>query len=131
MTTALDHVLGKLDGKVKSGEGWSARCPAHEDHRQSLSVSQGEKGVVLKCHRECATEDICAAMGLTLADLFDTNGNGKRQIVAEYDYTDEDGNLLYQAVRFDPKDFRQRRRVNGAWVWSLATCAACRTACPA
>ena len=119
MTAALDHVLEKLDGKVKSGEGWSARCPAHEDHRQSLSVSQGEKGVVLKCHRECATEDICAAMGLTLADLFDTNGNGKKQIVAEYDYTDEEGNLLYQAVRLDPKDFRQRRRVNGSWEWKL------------
>ncbi len=40
--------------------------------------------------------------------------------MAEYDYTDEDGLLLYQTVRFDPKDFKQRRPdgKNG-WVWNI------------
>src|SRR4029077_16493261 len=33
-----------------------------------------------------------------------------------YDYTDEKGTLLYQNVRFDPKDFRQRRP-NGKDGW--------------
>ncbi len=48
-------------------------------------------------------------------------------VVATYDYTDERGVLLYQVVRYDPKDFRQRRplsRVVGVmytheWEWSL------------
>jgi 5S rRNA maturation endonuclease (ribonuclease M5) len=41
-----------------------------------------------------------------------------KQTVAEYDYTDENGARLYQVVRFEPKDFRQRRSDgNGGWVW--------------
>ena len=42
------------------------------------------------------------------------------RIVAAYDYTDEKGLLLYQTVRFDPKDFKQRQPdgKNG-WIWNL------------
>jgi hypothetical protein len=35
------------------------------------------------------------------------------EIVAEYDYRDETGDLLFQVVRFEPKDFRQRVRWAG------------------
>lgn len=35
--------------------------------------------------------------------------SGRPRIVATYDYTDEAGTLLYQSVRYDPKDFKQRR----------------------
>jgi archaellum biogenesis ATPase FlaH len=46
--------------------------------------------------------------------------NGKPKIVATYDYRDEQGILLYQVVRFDPKDFRQRRpKDGGGWTWSV------------
>lgn len=42
------------------------------------------------------------------------------QIVATYDYRDEKSELLYQVVRFEPKDFRQRRpKVGGGWDWSV------------
>jgi hypothetical protein len=47
-------------------------------------------------------------------------GQGRGQIVATYDYVNEDGELLYQAVRYDPKDFRQRApRPDGSWNWSI------------
>jgi hypothetical protein len=47
-------------------------------------------------------------------------GNGLRQIVATYDYRDERGKLLFQVVRYDPKDFRQRcPKPGGGWVWSV------------
>ena len=37
-----------------------------------------------------------------------------------YDYRDEGGTLLYQVVRYTPKDFRQRRPDgNGGWVYEL------------
>ena len=50
--------------------GWSARCPAHEDRRPSLSVSEGENGTVLvHCHAGCEFEQICDAVGLRGADL--------------------------------------------------------------
>ncbi|WP_259695913.1 toprim domain-containing protein [Pseudomonas frederiksbergensis] len=43
-----------------------------------------------------------------------------RRMSACYDYTDEDGHVLYQVVRFEPKDFRQRHPDgNGGWVWSV------------
>jgi putative DNA primase/helicase len=41
-------------------------------------------------------------------------------ICPTYDYTDEGGGVLYQVVRHDPKDFRQRRPDgSGGWIWSL------------
>jgi len=44
----------------------------------------------------------------------------KREIVATYDYTDADGQLTYQVVRFEPKTFGQRRPAgDGAWIWGL------------
>src|SRR5262245_55268962 len=43
-----------------------------------------------------------------------------RRVVAVYDYRDEDGRLLYQTVRYEPKDFRQRRPDGqGGWVYRL------------
>jgi hypothetical protein len=42
-------------------------------------------------------------------------------MVATYDYVDENGELLLQVCRFDPKDFRQRRRDphKAGWTWSV------------
>ena len=40
-------------------------------------------------------------------------------IAATYDYRDEESKLLYQVVRFYPKEFRQRKPDgNGGWEWS-------------
>ncbi len=50
------------------------------------------------------------------------------KIVAAYDYVDESGALIFQVVRFDPKDFRQRRparpdddptKIHSGWVWEV------------
>ena len=42
------------------------------------------------------------------------------KIVKTYDYRDETGELLFQVVRFEPKDFKQRRPDGrGGWVWKL------------
>jgi hypothetical protein len=81
--TPLETLLGKLPGAKKAGSGWSARCPAHDDQRASLSVSEGDDGTALvKCHAGCDTSAVLAAVGLKLADLFATRGekassNGK------------------------------------------------------
>jgi len=69
--TPLELLLSKLPGVKKSGSGWSARCPVHDDRRASLSVSTGDDGrVLLRCHAGCDTAAIVAAVGLKLADLF-------------------------------------------------------------
>jgi hypothetical protein len=42
------------------------------------------------------------------------------RIAKVYPYTDEGGALLFQVVRVEPKDFRQRRPDGlGGWVWNL------------
>jgi hypothetical protein len=43
------------------------------------------------------------------------------RVVAAFDYTDTDGVLLYQVLKYvEPKNFRQRRPDgNGGWIWNL------------
>lgn len=119
-----DELAARLDGR-KAGNGWSAKCPAHEDRNASLSVAEGQDGcVLLKCHAGCASDAVVAAIGIRMADLFPprTNTTGAaRRIVATYPYHDETGRMLFEAVRYAPKDFRQRKP-NGAggWKWTLA-----------
>jgi putative DNA primase/helicase len=46
---------------------------------------------------------------------------GGKRIVATYDYTNTNGDLLFQVARYEPKDFRQRRPDgNGGWIWKMA-----------
>jgi len=72
--TPMERILNALadhncDAK-QNGNGWSARCPAHEDRRPSLSVSEGDDGRALVwCHAGCTVESICDAAGLRVADL--------------------------------------------------------------
>lgn len=43
-----------------------------------------------------------------------------RRVIATYPYTDEAGELLFEVVRHEPKDFRQRRPDgNGGFIWNL------------
>ncbi|MDG2570617.1 hypothetical protein P7L87_23950 [Vibrio parahaemolyticus] len=42
------------------------------------------------------------------------------RVVASYDYVDEEGELLFQVLRMEPKTFRQRRpRPEGGWEYSV------------
>lgn len=58
-------------GPRGSGLRLRARCPVHESRGLTLAVSQGRSGAVVRCHAECATADVLAAIGLTWNDLFD------------------------------------------------------------
>jgi hypothetical protein len=58
---------------TRAGDGWSCRCPAHDDRTPSLSINVGDDGrVLLNCHRNpaCSVDAITAAVGLTRRDLF-------------------------------------------------------------
>ncbi len=68
--TAQD-ILHRLQS-VRGGRGqWTARCPAHDDRQNSLSVSEGnDRRVLLHCHAGCDVDKITAALGLSPSDLF-------------------------------------------------------------
>lgn len=133
--TAAERLYDLLSerGKVRGGpEKFQAQCPAHPDTNPSLSVMVGREGdrAVVKCHADCATADILTALGLTPSDLFDEvktrevrpapSGGKFGKTVATYEYCDEAGNLLFQVLRTEDKQFPQRRpNGTGGWVWSL------------
>lgn len=120
MTT--QEFLSLLRGIKKNGNGWMALCPLHNDKQNSLSVSEGNNGrVVIHCHAGCSFEAICMALNVDAKEL---TGNGlkasqstltshtnqrQKHIVDVHDYKDENGALLYQNVRFEPKSFQQRK----------------------
>ena len=98
--TPVERLLAKLPDAKQARKGWSAHCPAHEDRRASLSIDEGEDGrALVMCHAGCKADAICAAVGLRVVDLMPTantiptpskpRSNGKRCIVAQYDYRDE------------------------------------------
>lgn len=125
-------ILPKLAHIKKSGAGFVARCPAHEDNRASLSIGPGrDQPVVLHCHAGCDSDSILAAIGLTYADLSKPREQRRSDddvwtpagpAIAVYDYRDEAGELLYQVLRTANKDFRQRtpdHTAKSGWAWRL------------
>lgn len=76
---SLDQLLDCFDGVRKSGSGYEARCPCHEDEKASLSIGSGYKGPVLKCHAGCPTESILSAVGITWQQLFGVPGQASQR----------------------------------------------------
>lgn len=113
----IDVALSRLEGVRKIAGGWQAKCPCHDDKHQSLSVAEKDNKIMLYCHAGCQFNDIIKAL-----DLLPDRTSDTPIITNTYDYTDSDGNLLYQVVRYHPKSFRQRRPDpdhRGEWLWNL------------
>jgi 5S rRNA maturation endonuclease (ribonuclease M5) len=125
-------LLPKLEGIRKSGGSYMALCPAHDDSRASLSITEGkDQPVVLKCHAGCESVDILAKLGLTWEDLCNPRERQEQprgewtphgEAVAVYDYVDEAGTLLFQVLRTAGKQFPQRvpdRTRKSGYRWTL------------
>jgi putative DNA primase/helicase len=107
----LEDILARLEGVKKNGSGFIAKCPSHADSTPSLSVTEPDGRILLHCFANCATEDVLAKINLTMGDLF-VNGHAAPRDVASYAYEDEEGTTLFEVVRYEPKDFRQRREAS-------------------
>lgn len=69
----LREILSRFDVKrgPRGEDGYyECRCPAHDDRKASLIIGPGETGVRVKCLANCLTEDVLAAVGLSMRDLF-------------------------------------------------------------
>lgn len=122
MSVDLPQFLDGLQGVRRSGRGWIARCPAHDDRDPSLSVHERDGKVLLHCHAGCTPQAVCSALGIELRELFTdaTSRSSEARVTATYDYVDEHGTLVFQVVRYEPKDFRQRRPDGrGSWIWNM------------
>ena len=135
----LGQIFPNLSGLRKGGDGYVAKCPAHDDRKASLSIAEVPGRILLKCHAGCETETIVRQLGITWKDLFDKSikspsfhslGNSRDRASTKpdfgnqsvryfssphakvhqiYPYVDAEGRLQYENVRFYPKDFRPRR----------------------
>ncbi|MBY0109655.1 MAG: hypothetical protein K2X90_00940 [Candidatus Babeliaceae bacterium] len=76
----INLIVAKTGAAAKgNGRQFSMRCPAHEDTRASLSVSEGhDRRVLLFCHAGCTIKAICDALGIKEKDLFPKNKIGAR-----------------------------------------------------
>jgi AAA domain len=114
------EILRLLKRVRREGNGWMAQCPAHPDGNPSLSIRESEGRVLVHCYAGCPVEAVVAALGLQMAHLFVERRKPPPRIVATYPYVDERGQLLFETVRLDPKNFKQRRPDgNGGWIWNL------------
>ena len=125
-TPTLEQVLAALrrQGKrvQKAGSGWLGFCPVHGDgDRPSLSLTERDGKLLLNCHaRHCAYAEILGSLGFEASSNGIDSGRMSRREIAAYDYRNERGELLSQNVRFEPKDFRQRRPDGGGgWIWNM------------
>jgi hypothetical protein len=116
----LARVVAALEraGCRRGGPRGDWQCPAHEDHTPSLSVHEGTDGrALLHCHAGCQPEQVAAALGLTMPDLFpepdhdqaDDDWTPRGPAIATYRYTDEAGRLLFAVCRTADKQFPQWR----------------------
>jgi hypothetical protein len=67
-----ETIAGALGGR-RTGVGWMAPCPAHDDREPSLSIRHGDDGKVLvRCHAGCDQGRVIAV--LRSRGLWDQNG---------------------------------------------------------
>jgi hypothetical protein len=70
--------------------------------------------------RRASTADISNMLAAAIESV-ESKPTGR--VIAAYDYTDINGELLYQVLRYEPKRFSQRRPDGkGGWIWSIDDC---------
>ncbi len=108
--SSIDLVLERVGHCEWRNGYYMASCPAHEDRKPSLSITQGEDGkVLLHCFAGCEKAKILAALGLDAGDLFPAPANGARnghkktggKPTATWEIRDAGGELQAIHVRFD------------------------------
>jgi hypothetical protein len=123
---SAESIARALNGH-RSGEGWAACCPCHDDRKESFSINVENDKILVHCHRGCSQSAVIQALrDRGLWPSHDSTSRPRatrrrakqrkckgRRIVAEYPYRDAAGNVLYKKLRFEPKDFAFDRSLKG------------------
>lgn len=110
---------------ARRGSGLT-HCPAHSDIHPSLSVSEKDGKPLFHCQAGCSQEAVITVLrerGLWGEAKVAPSPHSQpptKRIVATFPYEDEAGCPLFEAVRYEPKDFRLRcPNGNGGFVYNL------------
>lgn len=138
-------------GKKADNTRWTACCPAHDDNNPSLSLRQEGEKVLVHCFAGCTQQEVISALkakGLWHQenlhyepllpsyshlvkggqDMPPLEEKSEKQLIATYDYFDDDGQtLLYAVERWEweeggkrKKSFSQKRPDGqGGWIYKL------------
>lgn len=94
-----------------SSDGDYVHC-SREEHAGSIALTDASNTYAHRAAGECA----CGITHREDANTWRYWRDGWKEIECAYDYRDEHGKLLFQAVRLLPKDFAQRKPlVGGGW----------------
>jgi 5S rRNA maturation endonuclease (ribonuclease M5) len=128
----IGDVLNALQSHGKkfkrSGDGYQAQCPAHDDTNPSLSIKEGLLGgVLLNCFASCPEDAILRALDLPRSAVLPAREGSdewtpRGPALDIYRYTDEHGELLFEVCRCSGKNFPQRRpdkTAKSGWNWRL------------
>lgn len=125
----IGDILNKLTNvkKIKDNE-WQSDCPCggHKTPKKHLSIGDENTKAVVTCFGGTHTyEDICKSLGfssltytksLTPLTPLTTLTPKIKEI---YKYVNK-GKVIYETVRYEPKDFKQRRPDGkGGYIWNL------------
>jgi len=113
----LQQVLNKLEKVTRpDAQGWvTALCVFHNDREHpNLRVKDGGFKC-MACGEKGSLRELASKLGIE-----PPSPRTKQTIEKTYDYFDASGRLLFQVVRYSPKDFSQRRPNGpGNWIWNL------------
>jgi len=136
-------ILSQLeDVKKISRNQWQALCPAHDDHKPSLSITKAKDGkILLHCFAGCSYEEIIEALSINfnlenkgktideqLNEVFEKywlpkqkkHPRVERKTTTEYPYPDYEGNYNERVIRVDypdrPKKIWSQELQGGKWV---------------
>ena len=120
----VSHILGNL---APSGywekDRYYTHCPLHDDRDWSFCFDKGSR--MWKCQSGCGDGDL-VSLGVRLwscgvdesvARIQALLGGHPRKVVRTYPYVNEQGTLLFEVVRYEPKGFSTRRPAK--WMWTL------------
>lgn len=116
----------EIRGFVREGKGYKGICPFHSDHDPSLRVDLKNGNWLWFCH-PCETGgnafELLKRLGKPPKKQRQDGREKKEEPTAIYQYTDKDGMLLFEALRYGDgkgKTFRQRRPDGkGGWIWNV------------
>jgi len=118
------------------GNEYRARCPfpGHEDENPSFNFNNqtgqycchgcGRRGDAIHFYAKIndlnTKRDFPKILNGIASDFNIPMESTKKRLIRTYDYTDAQGQTLFQVCRFEPKEFKQRQPDgNGGWIWNL------------
>ncbi len=132
--------LKYLESKaVKMKKGMANQCGKRKHSEDHFCVSIDAEKEIWNCHscdvggsiidwmaceKGVSPKEVYRELAINLGKEKEKSNTPKSSakpvIVKTYDYTDEQGNLIYQVCRYEPKDFRQRQPDDkGGWKWTM------------